>query len=300
MEALTNELGDKASGYERNKLIPDIPFVDYAKAEGMNSSGIKEMLRSAAHFYEFKVNRAEEKVSKALQLGRLVHLGVLEPKLFKQRCVVEPVFEGLTKDGRMSTQSAAARQKKNEWYLGLDKEAIVIPQDQLDQLTGMVAKLLKHPRAMKLLEDGLRESTMFWNDTETGELCKMRPDFVTSKGHMVDLKTTRDARESYFSKDIYNLRYHVQAAHYCAGARATGVCNPDYFIFLAIESEPPYEIAIYPAGTSVLGVGDQWRSNAMKLYTKCKRENKWPGYNPDARVIELPTWAEAVDPDEEE
>ncbi len=84
------------------------------------------------------------------------------------------------------------------------------------------------------------------------------------------------------------------------GARITNAARSDSFIFLVIEKDPPYEIAVYPSGTSVLGVGDQWRSKAMSIYANCKKKHYWPGYNHEAKVIELPKWAEAVDPDDTE
>lgn len=291
MESNTSENLATPVKYDLNRLIENVPFEEYRRADGINSHGLMDVLRSPAHYYEARYNKIEKKESEALQFGKLFHYAILEPEYFQKNYVIQPKFDKRTKIGKEAFQL---------WLNTVNPKNIIVPEDMVDQLTAMANKVLKHPRARKLLERGVRETTMFWNDRETGELCKMRPDFVTEKGHMVDIKTSKDAREEYFRRDIVKHNYHIQAAHYLAGARETGVCNPDTFVFVVIEKDPPYEIAIYPAGTSVLGIGDQWRSKAMRVYSKCRQTNKWPGYNPDARTIELPQWVEAVDPDEEE
>lgn len=290
MDALTHELDSNPVNFELNRLIEDVPFGVYQKADGMNASGIKDFLRSPAHYYQRRYNRVEDKQTDALLFGRLLHFVVLEPELFKSKYTVRPKFDKRTTKGKEAFE---------EWETNLDPNAIVVPEQMVDDLVGISNKISSHPLAQKLLKEGVRETTMFWNDRETGELCKMRPDFVSKEGHIIDLKSSMDAREDHFRRDIMKYKYEIQAAHYCAGARETGMRRSDSFIFLVVEKEPPYEIAIYPAGASVLGVGDQWRAKAMRDYAKCKRENKWPGYNHEARMIELPPWAEAVDPNEE-
>lgn len=289
MEPQTKDSSSQLEAPELGRLIENIPFSIYAKSDGINASGLKHILRSPAHYYEYRYNRIEEKESDALLFGKLFHYAVLEPDLFHENYVVQPKFDLRTIIGKEMNQ---------KW---MDKHAtptsIVVPQSMANKLEAMVTKMLTHTKVKQLLEKGVRETTLFWNDPATGELCKCRPDFVTSRGHLIDLKTSTDARESKFSKDILTYQYHIQAAHYCEGGRVTGAYNPDQFIFIVIEKEPPFEIGVYPSGASVLGVGDQWRSKAMDIYSKCKKNNRWPGYNPAFKVIELPKWAEAVDPD---
>lgn len=290
MEPQTQNSSNKLEAPEIGKLIPNIAFDVYAKSEGINSSGLKEILRSPAHYYEYRYNRVQEKESDALLFGKLFHYAVLEPELFHKNYVVMPKHD---------MRSKAGKELMEEWektYVKL--EAIIVPEKFKDKLLQMVDKLLNHSKARKLLEKGHRETTLFWNDIETGELCKARPDFISEKGHIIDLKTSKDAREAKFSRDMWEYQYHIQAAHYCSGGRHTQTFDPNVFIFLVIEKEPPFEIGIYPAGTSVLGVGDQWRSKAMEIYSKCRKLNQWPGYNASFRTIELPRWAESVDPDE--
>lgn len=289
MEPLTHQTSGRLEPPEVGKLLENISFEKYAAYEGINSSGLKHILRSPAHYYEYRYNRVEEKDSDALIFGSLFHYAVLEPDLFSKKYIVKPKFDMRTKDGKVQDFEWMKEYVRND--------TILVPERMSKRLNEMVNKVLTHTRARDLLSKGVRETTLFWNDRETGELCKCRPDFISAQGHLIDIKTSKDAREQKFSKDILNYQYHIQAAHYCEGGRVTKQYDPDVFIFLVIEKDPPYEIGIYPSGSSVLGVGDQDRSTAMQIYAKCRKENRWPGYNSKFRTIELPKFTESLDHD---
>jgi PDDEXK-like domain of unknown function (DUF3799) len=278
--------------FEENKLLT-IDFETYAKAQGINSHGLKDILRSPAHYFEHRYGEVERKETPALEFGKLLHFAVLESEMFQDRYIIRPNFDKRTKAGKEGFL---------EWQANLKPGAIVVPENFVEALTKIAQKVMRHPKAKHILKGGVREQSFFWTDPETGEYSKGRLDFISGRGHIVDLKSTMDARESAFARDIVKHGYHISGAHYTHGAgvaKSLGI-DSKTFIFLVVEKNPPYEMAIYPAGTSVLGVGDQWRSKAMQIYSKCKKSGVWPGYNPDMRTIELPQWAEAVYPDDEE
>ena len=291
MEPLTNEQQGENLQFETGKLLTGVSFEDYRNAPGINSHGLIDLLRSPKHYYEFRYNRVEETNSEAREFGKLFHYAILESQMFAERYVMMPKFDKRTKDGKVRSE---------EWLTKLKPGAIVVPEQWCDQLLQLCDKMVKHPISRGLLTEGAREATLFWNDEETGELCKARPDFVSKDGYIVDLKTTTDARYQQFSKDILKFSYHIQAAHYTEGARVTKTARSDSFIFIVVEKKAPYEIAVYPAGNSVLGVGSQWRSKAIRLYSKCRKSGQWPGYDYQARTIELPIWAEAAPLDDDD
>lgn len=262
-----------------NELVEGISFEEYANAEGMNSSGIKEILEfSPAHFYEHKFNKQPEEKTDALQFGKLFHFAVLEPEKFKANYVVVPKVDRRTKLGKESHQ---------KFIDALKSDAIQVPEEDLPHLTKMCEKLMNHPRASKILSHGLNEATMWWNDRETGELCKMRADFVSPAIGVVDLKTSRDAHPDRFYRDVEKYWYHVQAAHYIEGGRVTKTFRTDSFTFIVIEKKPPYAISVLVCADSMIQSGDRWRSKAMQIYAKCRRTGVWDAYGNNARVIEM-------------
>jgi PDDEXK-like domain of unknown function (DUF3799) len=290
VEPTTQESTNKLDAPEVGKLIENFPFADYKNSEGINSSGLKHILRSPAHYYEYRYNRIEEKDSEALIFGSLFHYAILEPELFRQRYLVQPNIDLRTNVGK---------EFKKSWektYLRPD--SILVPEKFSEKLKIMVDKMLGNTRVRNLLEKGVRETTIFWDDQKTGDRCKGRLDFISSLGHVVDIKTSKDASEEAFMKAIWNYKYYIQVAHYLEAGRVTKAYDPNHFVFVVIEKDPPYEIALYEADNSVMGVGDQWRTKAMEIYSKCKKENRWPGYTQTFTKIGLPRYAEGVDPDD--
>lgn len=283
---------DDELGYDKNILLDRVKYEDYAKAPGMNASGLKELIRSPEHYYEYRYNHVEPKDTDSKLKGRLTHFAVLEPEMFMDTHVVEPVFEGYTQKGELTTNPNCkeVKEAKAKWYAELKPDAIVVPSEMLTALTGMTTKILKHPRAKNLLRDGVRETTLFWDDPETGELCKARPDFVTSKGHLVDLKTANDASPIAFERAIVNFKYWLQAAHYCAGAKATNTAKHDKFIFLVIETSHPYGISLHELVEEDMYEPQRRRANLMQRYAHCKRTNTWPGYDVNINRISIPPW----------
>lgn len=261
-----------------------ISFEDYQKAPGINQSGLKEILRSPAH-YQASL-KAEPKDTEAMRFGRIFHTAILEPQLFRERHVIEPKFDRRTKQGKLDF---------DVWKSGLRSDAILIPSLWEEPLLAMIDKVLSHKLVSDLLPGSLREVSLFWDDIETGERCKARYDLVTADGVIVDFKTTLDARPYAFAREIWNREYHVQVSHYCNGAHVSQVGRGDQFIFIAIEKNPPYELAVYPAGLRTFSIGDHYRSQAMHTYSRCKKENRWPGYNEEAFPLDVPAWAENVD-----
>ena len=111
---------------------------------------------------------------------------------------------------------------------------------------------------------------------------------------VVDLKTTQDAGPA-FARSAYNFGYHAKAHHYRLVRRLVNVTMgepdvmPDY-LWLAVESEPPHNVAIYEPDPdmAVVGERDWWRGiNALKA---AKASGEWPGLPTDILPLSPPAW----------
>ena len=86
----------------------------------------------------------------------------------------------------------------------------------------MAEAVHEHPRAKEILAEGKAEQSIFHIDETTGELVKIRPDWMV-EDLVVDVKTAVSADQEEFSKHCYNYRYFVQAPFYMdVAAAATG------------------------------------------------------------------------------
>lgn len=247
----------------------------YHAHPALGSSRLRELLKSPAHF---RANLRRE--TEALQLGSLVHTLVLEPHTFPERYLVVPKIDGRTKEGKAAKAALA------------DDPRIAVDGETMAEASACATSIMSH-RVYQQIRDAQVEHTVFWTDAETGIECKARFDVLGPL--LVDLKTTRDASPKGFQRAIATYGYHIQAAHYMAGARANGM-EPRGFLFACVETSPPYLPAGYLMGNPTLEQGESERREALLTYAQCLREDRWPGYNDDRiEVIDLPTWAQRSD-----
>lgn len=244
---------------------------DYHAHPALGSSRLREILKSPAHF---KANLRRE--TEALALGSLVHTLVLEPEAFPERYVVAPKIDGRTKAGKAAKAALVSDPR------------IAVDGEVMAEASACATSIMSH-RVYQQIRDAQVEHTVFWTDAETGIECKARFDVLGPL--LVDLKTTRDASPKGFQRAIATYGYHIQAAHYMAGAIANGM-DPRGFLFACVETSPPYLPAGYLLGNPTLEQGERERRTALNTYAQCLSEDRWPGYNDDRiEVIDLPAWA---------
>ena len=246
-------------------------IAEYHAHPALGSSRLRELLKSPAHF---KANLRRE--TEALALGSLVHTLVLEPHAFPERYVVVPKINGATKEGKAQKAALA------------NETRIVVNGEVMAEASACATSIMGH-RVYQQIRDAQVEHTVFWTDAETGIECKARFDVLGPL--LVDLKTTRDASPRGFQRAIATYGYHIQAAHYMAGAIANGM-EPRGFLFACVETSAPYLAAGYLMGNPTLEQGERERREALTTYAQCLRDDRWPGYNDDRiEVIDLPEWA---------
>ena len=261
-------------------------IADYHAHPALGSSRLRELLKSPAHF---RANMRRE--TEALALGSLVHTLVLEPHTFSERYLVVPKINGATKAGKAQKAALATETRT------------VVNEEVMAEARACADSLMAH-KVYQQIHEAQTEHTVFWDEDvswqdERGNQvtakvrCKARFDVVGP--WLVDVKTTRDASSRGFSRAIATYGYHIQAAHYLAGALANGL-EPRGFLFACVETEPPYLSAGYLLDTPSISQGETERQAALLTFAKCTKSGVWPGYNDDEMVaINLPTWAQRSD-----
>lgn len=264
-------------------LVPDMPAEEYHSIAAMSAGGLKRMKQSPAHFYGMQLdpNRPPSgEPTEALRNGTLTHCALFEPDALAARYVVKP--DGMnfaTKEGKA-------------WRDAQTLE--IVDADAMAQAKTQAAAVRALPDVAALLAEGQPETSAFWIDEQTGELCKCRPDWTHPAGDgviLVDGKTCRDASPEGFGRAIWNLDYHLQAAWYSDGyEKATGL-RVLGFVFAAVESAWPHAAAAYMLGDDVLEKARAENRRLLNLYAECKRTGRWPGYAAGINLINLPRWA---------
>ena len=257
---------------------PTLPMQEYRAHPAVSKSDLDLIHRSPAHFREAKAN--PEPPTPAMIWGTMYHLMILEPDLFQACYAVLP--DGIDRRTTAGKEAWLAWQAENEGKTPVDRPTLV-------QLNGMRDALCANSRACEALTGGVAEQSIFWDEDDC--TCKCRPDYI-KRGLLVDLKTCLDARPDAFSRACWNYRYHVQAAYYSRGYGVEYSEQPEGFLFVAQEKEPPYAVAIYLADEAMVEQG--WREAAtdLEVYRQCVETDTWPAYPEIVQAIVLPRWAQ--------
>jgi hypothetical protein len=95
-----------------------------------------------------------------------------------------------------------------------------------------------------------------------------------------------EANERDFGKSCATYGYHIQSASYL---EITGASK---FVFVPFDDESPFDACQFELDADALRLGyREWR-RLLLSYSKCVKEDHWPGYASGVRKIALPKWAE--------
>lgn len=258
-------------------VFPKMPAANYHAVEALSSGGAKKILRSPAHF---RVYRDQQSVqSDPMRLGEAIHCGALEPGAFASRIAVLPEVNRRTNLGKAAIAD----------FVALNPGRLLLDQAEFDCTRRCVDAVLAHPAASELLRDAEIETSLFWNDGRYAVPCKARWD-ARKFGGLIDLKSCKDASKEEFAKAIANFDYHIQGAHYYSGAEHCLNATPSFFIFIAVETEPPHGVAVYELGRASMLAGMREMDEALARYKAALESGQWGGYPTTVEEIQLPRW----------
>lgn len=259
---------------------------EYHSGPGISKSHLDKVAKCPLLYWERYINpeREPEEQKAALVFGSAFHTATLEPDLFASEFLIMPEF---------NLRSATGRAARDEWLAGEAKGLTVLTVEQRDLALKMARVVHKHPVAGQLLRGGQKEQSFFAKDPETGALVKCRTDHSDfSAGLIADLKSTDDASEDAFAKSIANFRYHVQQAWYEDVLSSIYGEAPPYFVFIAVDKNPPHPIGVYYIDPEDVQLGRQLARRDLKTILECKRTGIWPDFTPSKVArISLPGWA---------
>lgn len=230
------------------------------------------------YWYKYLSGQYEESAdTEALLIGKLVHTLVLEPHLFDEQYYVLPKINRTTKAGKTMFEEILLTQKGKT----------LIKKEQYDLAVSMKESVYNHELAPLLLDDAVKEKSLYWKDSRTGLLCKARPDIWNNAG-MGDLKTVQDASFRSFQSTAYKEGYFLQAAMIFEASKALGIACEEFF-FLCVEKKKPYLVSVYRLDNEALQYGISLFHSLLGRFLECQKANKWPGYG--IQTLYAPSYA---------
>jgi hypothetical protein len=203
---------------------------------------------------------------------------VLEPSEFDKRYMVFEKQDGRTSAGKVANAQAALLQGNRE----------LIDAKAFREITNMARSINSQPMAKGMIDGSVYEQSLFWIDSDTGILCKVRPDIWNNR-FIADLKTARSAAPSDFQRDIWNYGYNLQAGMMAEAIWALKGVNMMDFTYVVVEKEAPYATAVYKLEENAINKGREEFKKILFEMKECMINDVWPSYAPG--IIDLPSWA---------
>lgn len=244
---------------------------EYLDIAAVNWSTLKYAVQSGLH-YQHGLTHAKEETD-AMRLGRATHTAVFEPDRLLREYVI---WEGGRRQGK-------------DWdeFQQMHAGKTILKPEDYDTSIAIRDAVRAHSVAKKLLRAGQAECTITWVDDETGLPCKCRVDWLTGK-YLVDLKTTRSIDARAFGRHAADMLWHCQMAFASMGLRANKQQRAVKLV--AVEQEPPHDVAVFTVTDDMLWVGEEKVYAALALVAECRKAKKWPGRYPSELPLELPAW----------
>ncbi|MFH7524086.1 PD-(D/E)XK nuclease-like domain-containing protein [Aeromonas sp. A5] len=262
-------------------LVLGLDIEEYHAGPGVSKSQLDDIAESPATYIWRKSAPVDNEKLKALDMGTALHCLLLEPDAFKERFIIAPEFNRRTNAGKAEEAEFLASCAE----LG----KTVMDAEEGRKLQLMRDSVMAHPDARWLLEqEGVYESSLYWIDPDTEELCRCRPDKkLRNFPILADVKKVDDMAR--FERHVEEFRYHVQDAMYSDGFHEIYGEWPD-FIFIAVSSS--IECGRYPV--RVRPLEQEWKESGQDLYRRdlrkfheCRVNNDWHDLIPLIR----PAWA---------
>ncbi|MEB8204030.1 exodeoxyribonuclease VIII [Escherichia coli] len=281
----SDETGEVADPVIVEDIEPGIYYgisnENYHAGPGVSKSQLDDIADTPALYLWRKNAPVDTTKTKTLDLGTAFHCRVLEPEEFSNRFIVAPEFNRRTNAGK--------EEEKAFLMECASTGKTVITAEEGRKIELMYQSVMALPLGQWLVESaGHAESSIYWEDPETGILCRCRPDKIIPEFHWImDVKTTADIQR--FKMAYYDYRYHVQDAFYSDGYEAQFGVQPT-FVFLVASTTVEcgrYPVEIFMMGEEAKLAGQQEYHRNLRTLADCLNTDEWPAI----KTLSLPRWA---------
>ncbi|HEI2837618.1 TPA: exodeoxyribonuclease VIII, partial [Escherichia coli] len=186
----SDETGEVADPVIVEDIEPGIYYgisnENYHAGPGVSKSQLDDIADTPALYLWRKNAPVDTTKTNTLDLGTAFHCRVLEPEEFSNRFIVAPEFNRRTNAGK--------EEEKAFLMECASTGKTVINAEEGRKIELMYQSVMALPLGQWLVESaGHAESSIYWEDPETGILCRCRPDKIIPEFHWImDVKTTAD------------------------------------------------------------------------------------------------------------
>lgn len=305
----------------------DISETEYHDDPSLSSTLIREASTSIDHYLHALEDDSD---SEAMRLGRLVHCAVLEWGRFAKQYLDAPeppvdvgdmywrhqetaelMAEG--HDAPSISDEIGVKADTVRGYMDDEQEVQKLyeflreypdydpdsrpDEETLDEVQRIAESVRQHPKIRGgLLSGGHAERTHVWQWGDWPVRCRARPDYdqpgpVGGGRLLVDLKTTGRSLGYWKRRAVWQRRYHQQAAWYRQAVERTTGETVTGFLFVAVQTKPPYPVEIYQLGADALDRGHEQNAEAVQQIVEYWRDpDRFTGTQQQIETLNCPQW----------
>lgn len=257
-------------------IYRNLSFAEYRRVPGVSQSMLKGFRRTPLHAAWDIANPKE--ATDAMILGQAIDTAILSRSEFDQRFAV---WTGGRRQGKAWDEFCANTEGK-----------IALRSDDAQVAMACRESALAHPAAGRLLTaSGARQLAV--TATISGVEVKGLLDLVSKvdgEWWVCDLKSCQSASPDGFRSAIFKMAYHWQAALYLELLNLAAWRRKRRWAWICVETSPPYAVAVYEAGESLLEFGRAEVSAAIADFKRCQDSGRWPGYGDGVQTLDAPRW----------
>ena len=244
------------------------------------SASLAKLIVQRSPLHAWTASRAlnpdfEEEHKDEFDLGHVVHSLVLEGD--ESKLVIVEKDDWRTKEAREAKLAARETGKT---------PILARKMPQVRAVVQAVKDCIAGSELAGIFEGAHIEQPIMWQ--EGAIACRCKPDLLSAdRAIVLDLKTTTNAEPNAFIRQITALGYDIQNDFYLRGTKAK------HFIFLPVETEPPYATSLVALGPQMLEIASKKVDFALSIWDACMRSGKWSGYSNQIHYAEPNAWEAA-------
>ena len=247
-------------------------------------SRLKHIARSPAHYLYNLTHDLPDTLP--LRRGRYIHWKLLGAAPDGNKPFA--VYEGGDRRGKEWTAFAAAHEACD-----------IVKASEVEEWDAVVAAIRADPFAAKYLARDVRTERRV-TATMHGRVCSGTIDLLSEGVFIGDPKTTRDATVERFDRDAWRLEYPAQLAWYRDLCVAAGIDPGPETIIIAAETSAPYPVVVRRLTAAALDEGRRRYLSWLDVLASCEAAQTWPGPAQTVVDLDVPTWMQQTEVDEDE
>jgi exodeoxyribonuclease VIII len=258
--------------------VSDLTFKEYHAIEAWGSSALRAMRRGPPARVIWERDRPDWNTDATI-LGSAVHCALLTPDIYTRDFAVKPV--GMT---------FASKEGKAWRDDPIRAGATMLSADAGSTVNAIVNALMDKTAVRESIEKAsMREKSIVWDCSITGERCKARPDWIEGR-YIYDLKVSRHASGSALGYRAFVEGWMHQLAHYRTGASAVGM-DVRGGRLVVVEPSAPHFVYTLEVKIDALDLIEIENIATVKILRECRLNELWPGTPNDWIKIEPPASA---------